>query len=73
MKKCKCGREIDDRWDECYACSKTSKAKESTGDRQNSIERQVAAKCAAQVMEGHSATENEIVSVFNVFLRLIRG
>ena len=41
--------------------------------RTNSIERQVAAKCAASVLSGRTGTENEIVSVFNVFLRLIRG
>ena len=41
--------------------------------RTASIERQVAAKCAAAVLSGRTGTENEIVSVFNVFLRLIRG
>jgi hypothetical protein len=70
-KKCKCGREIDDRWEECYLCKK--KAENPTDARTASIERQVAAKCAASVLSGRSGPETEIVAVFNVFLRLIRG
>lgn len=70
-KKCKCGREIEDRWDECYTCKK--KAETPTDTRTASIERQVAAKCAAAILNGHPSTENEIGAVFNVFLRLIRG
>ena len=78
VKKCRCGREIEDRWEECYQCKKyhdsldTNKT-ESPNGRQSSIERQVAAKCAASVLSGRTGTENEIVAVFNVFLRLIRG
>jgi hypothetical protein len=72
MKKCKCGREIDDRWEECFLCAKKNKTEEPK-DRQSSIERQVAAKCVAAVFEGRTATESEIVAGFNLFLRLIRG
>ena len=42
--------------------------------RTQSIERQVAAKCVAQVYTGAGPTEKDyIVASFNLFLQLIRG
>ncbi len=41
--------------------------------RNESIERQVACKCVAQVYTGRSAPEEEIVKAFNLFIKLIRG
>ena len=75
MKKCpNCGKAIEDKYDMCYACSAMERARaESPKDRQSSIERQVAAKCVAQVYEGRIGTEAEIVKAFSLFLRLIRG
>lgn len=72
-KKCACGKEIDDRWDECYACNQKKRQAESPTDRQASIERQVAAKCVAQVYNGRTGTEDGITRDFNLFLKLIRG
>ena len=47
--------------------------------RNESIERQVAAKCVAQIFEGtgykyasEGVTEHDFVKCFNIFLKLIR-
>jgi len=77
MAKCKrCGKLIDDKWDLCYTCNQEAQAeapRETPHDRHLSIERQVAAKCAASVLQGHDSTEETTTRVFNVFLKLIRG
>lgn len=75
-KKCEdCGREIDDKWDVCYKCDQKRKEKsgETAESRQNSIERQVAAKCVARALQGHDPTDESITKCFNVFMKLIRG
>ena len=77
MKKCKSGKEIEDQWDLCYKCDqdrKKTQPAETTDSRTASIERQVAAKCAAQTLTGARAlTEEEATKTFNHFLKLIRG
>jgi NMD protein affecting ribosome stability and mRNA decay len=78
MKKCtKCGREIDEKYDVCYTCmeeQKKNEPKETTDARTASIERQVAAKCAAQLLTGaRFVTDEESTKAFNHFLKLIRG
>lgn len=72
MKKCECGKEIEDKWDKCYACANKDKT-ESASERQRSIERQVAAKCAAAVLQGTVSDEANVRKIFDVFLSLIRG
>lgn len=68
MKNCpKCGKLMDDKFELCYKCSQEKGA----DPKQDSIERQVAAKCTAEVLT--TASEDEIVRVFNTFIRLIRG
>lgn len=72
MKKCKCGKEIEDRWDLCYECNQ--KARESEGmTRDELIQRQVAAKCAAQEIAGRIPAEGHREEVFNHYLKLIQG
>ena len=69
MKKCKCGKEIEDKWELCYKC-----ADSQPDNRQISIERQVACKCVAQILTGKSViTEDDIRGGFNLFLNLIRN
>lgn len=80
MGKCKaCGRPIDDKFELCYTCNAAPQANASAA-KNASIERQVAAKCVAQMFEGtgykystDGISENDIVSCFNLFLKLIRG
>lgn len=78
MKKCKCGKDIDDRWDLCFKCNQENLQK--TGERppmakqdRDSIERQQAMICTSRILEGHDSTEESIVRTFNVCLKLIRG
>ena len=77
MKKCKCGKEIDEKWDVCYTCKQEqmkNEPKETTDARTASIERQVAAKCVAQALTGQmSVSEGDVTRSFNLFLKLIRG
>ena len=77
MKKCKCGKEIEDKWDQCYKCAEDQKKirpAETTDARTASIERQVAAKCVAQALTGQmSVSEGDVTKTFNLFLKLIRG
>jgi len=79
MKKCNCGKEMED-WmtlcGECYGKRLDGKRSSAEGskDRAASIERQVAAKCAAQMLQGTTSTSQEdVVACFNLFLKLIRG
>ena len=72
MKRCKCGKEIDDRWDLCYECNEKSKSS-TTDARTESIQRQVAAKCAAQELAGRLPEDKGRADVFNAYLKLIRG
>jgi hypothetical protein len=81
MKKCKCGNEMEDWMTLCKDCyAKQQNSQPESRDRQESIERQVAAKCAAQVYESmgfklatDGVSQEQVVSTFNLFLRLIRG
>ena len=75
MKKCKCGTDMEDWKSVCNVCyGKQQDAKPESKDRQNSIERQVAAKCVAQALTGQmSVSEGDVTRSFNLFLKLIRG
>lgn len=77
MKKCKCGKVIDERFDLCYDCDvKRKKVEETTEtpfDRQKSIESQVAAKCTAQTLTGTDPTPETIGQMFVTYLELITG
>lgn len=76
MKKCACGNDMEDWMSVCKVCfgkQLDAKRGELPKDRQESIERQVAAKCVAQVYTGRVAPEEEVVKAFNLFIKLIRG
>ena len=78
MKKCNnCENRIEDKWDLCYKCDQERKkdapAPETPFDRQTSIERQVAAKCAAQQLTGVDATPETIGMLFVAYLNNITG
>jgi len=71
MKKCNCGKDMEDWMSVCKDCySQKPEAK----DRQESIERQTACKCVAQAMTGTQAlTMTECDRLFEWFLEKIRG
>jgi len=83
---CHCGKEIDPKYDLCYECNEKQKTAPNPGDRKSmdnsrseSIERQTAAKCVAQVFEGQgfkystSGVEpKDFESCFMIFHKLIK-
>ncbi len=73
-KKCACGNDMEDWMSVCKDCyGKQQDNKPENKERQSSIERQVAAKCAAQVLQGMDPIPDSSKKQFETFLSLIRG
>ncbi len=73
--QCKCGKDMEDWMSLCKECyGKQSESKPENRDRQESIERQVAAKVAGDIINGSTVKSTEqFDAYFDHVLKKIRG